>query len=79
VSVGGFSGNGPTRAGLIVRHNSGGLADTGVLYTAKANTWESQVFSNLFIPPGATVYVVVDAPNFTTMPSYHLNFAAYEI
>ncbi|WP_156830138.1 hypothetical protein [Paenibacillus sp. HW567] len=78
VTVGGFSGNGPTRAGLKINYNNG-YGETSVLYTDKAGTSEPQAFGNVFVPPGATVYVVVDAPNFTSPPAYHLNFSAYSI
>jgi hypothetical protein len=76
VNVGGYSGNGPTRAGVIVSYN--GVSDLGPLYTAKAGTWETQSFSNIILPPGASIYVVVDNPNFTSMSQYRLNFAHYD-
>lgn len=78
VHVGGFSGNGPTRAGIIINYNNS-LAELGPLYTGKAGTAETQSFSNILLPPGATIYVVVDNPSFTAMTQYHLNFAHYNI
>ncbi|MEK3658181.1 hypothetical protein NSQ29_01300 [Paenibacillus sp. FSL F4-0236] len=77
LTVGGYKDNGPTRAGVLISPNNG--LESGILYTGKANTSETQSFYNLIVKPGTTVYVVVDAPNFTTIPSYHLNFGAYEI
>ncbi|WP_025707296.1 hypothetical protein [Paenibacillus graminis] len=74
--IGGMSGNGPTRAGLIVSYIN--QNELGPLYTAQAGTAEGQLFSNVMVPPGATVYLVVDAPNFTTAPAYRLNFAVYD-
>lgn len=77
-TVGGFTGNGPTRAGYKINYNNG-FGETQLFYTEKAGTTESQTFGNIFVPPGATVYIVVDAPNFSSPPAYHLNFSAYEV
>lgn len=77
-TVGGFAGNGPTRAGYKINYNNG-FGETQVFYTEKAGTTETQAFGNLFVPAGATVYIVVDAPNFSSPPAYHLNFSAYEV
>jgi hypothetical protein len=77
-TVGGYSGNGVTRAGYKINYNNG-FGETQIFYTEKANTTESQTFGNIFVPAGATVYIVVDAPNFSSAPAYHLNFSAYDV
>lgn len=74
-NIGGYSGNGPIRAGFKINYNNS-FGETDLYYSDKANTTNVQTLGNIFVPPGATVYLVVDAPNFTTAPSYHLNFAA---
>jgi hypothetical protein len=76
-AVGGFAGNGPTRAAVIIKTQ--GLADTGPIYVDQANTPERQNFSNLIIPPGSTVYVRVDSPNNPNMSAYHFVFFALPI
>lgn len=76
LNVGGFSGNGPTRAGLIINYNNH-LLEFGPVYTPQAGTSNLQSFGNIFVPPGATVFIVVDSPNLTSAAAYHLNFAAY--
>lgn len=71
-AIGGMAGNGPTRAGVIIK--TPGQTDTGPLYLGNANTSERQYFNNLYVPPGATVYVVVDSPTNPGISAYRLVF-----
>lgn len=75
--VGGFPGNGPTRAAVIIKKE--GWGDTGPIYLDQANTAERQNFANMVIAPGATVYVRVDSPNNPNMSAYHFVFFALPI
>ncbi|NQX48944.1 hypothetical protein HQN87_26840 [Paenibacillus tritici] len=72
--IGGFPGNGPTRAAVIIKKD--GYGDTGPIYVDQANTSERQNFANLVIAPGSTVYVRVDSPNNPNMSQYHFVFFA---
>ena len=62
----------PNRLGIQYEYKNRYLSN--LMYADTSGISSSHIMNNVSVPPGATIYMVVDAPNLYGMQQYQFNF-----